>query len=389
MASAPPTPKFKQIGKVTCACCSLFIGLIVMGFTQFFATINSGMLLLSNEIAFLEGHEFKKASDCPEEVGCKSGTCLASAFTFTPEVGTCEDYLKDGKYENNLFKAVRPRGKLKKGDTTYIQSNHTCCVAYVEKSESEDSSSGGSSSGSSTGSTSSGSTSSGSSSGSSSGGSSSGLSSSTKSATLKHGSNTLIFLLFNMLLAFLLFALDAAKALYYECGIKEKLHDRLQNVAANAAKSKIHPSVPSGPSEITDAVNSKVDSFVDEKATQSVNTFLTIGGKALTMAMYFGAVFPLNQIVGNILGVDKSTSGVIFKGDIPKEEGAHYGIWKPANEKFQAGLFKNITGGFISAFLATPGFMLFAVLFAYIIFRAIKLVEKPCGWCGKDDEADK
>ena len=74
--------KFKQISRMTCACFSLFAGLVIMALLQFVATINSGMLLYNKDFIFIEGSEFKHASEClPAE---KDKVSRASSFTFTP-----------------------------------------------------------------------------------------------------------------------------------------------------------------------------------------------------------------------------------------------------------------------------------------------------------------
>ena len=302
-----------------------------MALLQFVATINSGMLLYNKDFIFIEGSEFKHASEClPAE---KDKVSRASSFTFTP-TKNCSDYIT-GDLKENLFKVIRPTGA---DQHSYVSANHTCCIKYLDGK---------------------------------------------KTVPYKHSTNSVVFVLFNMLLATILVLVDGAKALYYECGVKEKVSERLEDVVAGTAKNKVMPA------NAPEVVANKANDVIDDKAAKSVNTFLGAGKTFIGFVIYVGAVFPLNQIVGNILGVDKTEEGIVFKGDmVPKQEGSHYGVWSPANEKFQKGLFETIMGGFISAFFAAPGVVVFVFLFFYIVLRAVNMIE-PCGWCGKDDAKDK
>ena len=110
---------------MTCACCSLFAGLVIMALLQFVATINSGMLLYNKDFIFIEGSEFKHASEClPAE---KDKVSRASSFTFTP-TKKCSDYTT-GDLKENLFKVIRPTGA---DQHSYVSANHTCCIKYLD-----------------------------------------------------------------------------------------------------------------------------------------------------------------------------------------------------------------------------------------------------------------
>ena len=95
------------------------------------------MLVSPNEITWMQGKNFLPIEQCPPQVKCSTGNCYARSFTFTPKSISCNDMI-NGSKKDNVFKVIRPqKDKFVDGDTSYFNTNDTCCIHWVDTKDKE------------------------------------------------------------------------------------------------------------------------------------------------------------------------------------------------------------------------------------------------------------